>query len=217
MKITLHYIPAGEKNVARAKCWLFATVDLAASLKTTADYTVISTWAVTPDNELLLLEQLRDRMTGPDIQRKIALCYQRFRHNFVEIEQNAFQLTLVQEMIVRWGVPVRGFTSHKDKVSRAISASVFYEAGQVYHLQFAEYLTELEKELLNFPKAEHDDTVDTVSRATEVCFNPNQPNMRLFDDDDTPEEMTTILRPFHKENKEEQNGGPMERDIFGDW
>lgn len=204
----------GDKNVARAKCWLFATVDLAASQKTTADYTVISTWAATPDNELLLVEQIRERMTGPEIQRRIALCYQRYRHNFVEIESVAFQLTLVQEMIVRWGVPVRAFTPHKDKVSRAISASVFYEAGQVYHLQFADYLVDLEKELLGFPKAAHDDTVDCVSHACEVLFNPNQPNMRLLDDEENTVEVVVPEVPFEST---ETNGGAMERGIFEDW
>jgi len=202
----------GDKNVARAKCWLFATVDLAASLKTTADYTVISTWAATPDNELLLVEQQRDHMTGPEIQRAIALCYQRYRHNFVEIEATAFQLTMTQELIVRWGIPVRPFTPHKDKVSRAISASVFYEAGQVYHLQFAEYLTIMEKELLNFPKGAHDDVVDTVSRGCEVLFNPNQPNMRLLGEESTEEILPE--KPFEST---EQNGGAMERGIFEDW
>jgi predicted phage terminase large subunit-like protein len=194
----------GDKNVARATCWYFSTVDLAISQKNTADYTVIATWAVTPENDLLLVELIRDRFTGPEIQQQIAWCYQRWNQSFIEIEAVAFQLSLAQTMSISYGVPVRPVTPHKDKVSRAISASVFYSNGQIYHEQFADYLLEFEKELLNFPNGAHDDTVDTVSMAAAALFNPNTPNLRHLDDEDDVDTEQPIIRQ-------------MERGIFDDF
>lgn len=183
------FAQTGEmKRVLRSTCWIFATVDLAASQKSTADYTVISTWAVTPDNELLLLDQIRERLTGPEIQEYISACYYRFGHRFLAIEAVAFQMTMVQQLLHR-GIPVQEYRPMKDKVSRAISASVFYAGGMIYHLQGAPYLHIFETELLNFPKAKNDDTVDTVSMATEIAFLPKQPNIRSLDDEDEFEEI----------------------------
>ncbi len=171
-----------EKKIVKSACWKFATVDLAASTKTSADYTVISTWAVTPDNSLLLLDIQRDRMEGPDIQQAIVSSYHRFKHRFMQVESVAFQLTMVQGCL-RLGVPVHEYRPQKDKVSRAISASIFYSNEQVFHRQFADYLTDFEPELLSFPRARHDDQVDTVSAACEILFAPNQANIRTLDDD----------------------------------
>src|SRR6185437_13694072 len=55
------------KVVKASDCRRFGTVDLAVSLKRSADYTVIAIWAVTPDSDLLLLEVIRDRLEEPDI------------------------------------------------------------------------------------------------------------------------------------------------------
>lgn len=174
--------PDGEKKVLRQQCWLFATVDLAISKSNSADYTVIATWAVTPDNDLLLVELLRERLDGPEAEATIKQCYARHRQTYIVVEATAYQLTMTQQL-ARGGVPVKPYKPHRDKVSRAISASTFYAAGQVYHQQFAAYLTDLETELVNFPVGAHDDTVDAVSCATSVAFDPAVPNIRSFDDE----------------------------------
>lgn len=177
------YRPEGEKKVLRAQCWLFATVDLAISKSNSADYTVIATWAVTPDNDLLLIELLRDRLDGPEIEAAIKQCYARHRQTYFKIESVAFQSVMLGQL-ARQGIPVQGFKPTRDKVTRAISASTFYAAGQVYHQQFAAYLSDLEPELINFPVGNHDDCVDCASMATEVLFAPALPGIRGFDEDD---------------------------------
>lgn len=186
------HTPAGEKKIPQASCWVFATVDLAASKKSTADYTVISTWAATPDNDLLLLEVERARLDGPEIEVALRRSYSRWNHTYMVIEQVAFQLTMLQ-IAAQAGIPVKPFKPQKDKVSRAISASTFYGNGQVYHMRFAEYLTDLEKELLIFPMGTHDDMVDTIAMATEILFDPAQPNIRSLDFDDTEAETLVAI------------------------
>lgn len=190
----------GDKRVLKSECWKMATVDLAVSKTTTADYTVIATWAVTPDNDLLLLELIRERFDGPEIESAIKNSYYRHWHTFIVIETTAFQIVMLQGL-VQQGVPCQGFSPHKDKVSRAISASTFYANGKVYHERFAEYLTDLEKEMLMFPKGAHDDCVDAISMASEACFNPMQANIRDLDDDYTPEE--NLLKTMEKRREDD--------------
>ena len=52
----------------------FLTVDLAFSLKKEADYTVIAAWAVTPSQDLILMDLQRERLEGPDMSAQISGC-----------------------------------------------------------------------------------------------------------------------------------------------
>ena len=147
----------------------FIVVDLAASTRTTADYTVISVWAFTQDNprKLLLMDMHRERMEGPDIVPQIKKMQARWQCAFVGIESTGFQLSLVQQA-KREGLPVREIQSDKDKVSRALAATPMMECGRVYFPEKALWLGDLEHELLSFPTGEHDDTVDVLAYACRI-------------------------------------------------
>lgn len=155
----------------KSTCWHFATVDLAISLKQTADYTVIATWAVTPDRDLLLVDCLHDHLDNPEQQKQISLAFQKHHPDYFKVENVAYQLALIQQLR-RQGLPVREYKPIKDKVSRASSASVFYEGGKVYHPKSAHWLAEWEEELLLFPNAAHDDRVDVTSMACDEISGP---------------------------------------------
>ena len=178
-----YYLVEKKKEVQKKLCWKFISVDLAASLRQMADYTVISTFAVTPDNELILLEVQRERLEGPDQKRAIRAAFAKWAPDFVSIEAIGYQMTMTQELI-RDGMPVHEYKPQRDKVSRARTASIRYESGSVYHPEFAEWLPDCEAELLVFPNGKHDDFVDTVSQATEVVANYSFPDIRDFPDDD---------------------------------
>jgi predicted phage terminase large subunit-like protein len=192
--------PSGDVKIPIASCWTFATVDLAASKSSTADYTVIATWMVTPANDLLLIEIVRERYDGPEIEAALRRCYSRWRHTYMVIEQVAFQLTMLQKA-ASLGIPVKPFKPLRDKVSRAISASTFYGNGQIYHMRFADYLTDFEKELLVFPVGAHDDQADCVAMATEILFDPAQPNIRTLDDDEEGE--AEIVKVMERNREQE--------------
>lgn len=146
------------------KCWTFSTVDLAASTKTSADYTVISTWSVTPHNQILLLDSVKARLEGPDQVPLIQRTYERWKPSFIAIEKVGYQLALIQAAI-RSGLPVRECGVDKDKLSRALPAAARMESGQVFFPSAASWLTDFESELLAFPHGQHDDQVDTLSAA----------------------------------------------------
>lgn len=165
---------SGEHRVRKVECWKLQTVDLAASLKDTADFFVIATWAVTPERDLLLLDVLRTRVEGPDQKRLLRDAYIRHRPAAQGIEQVGYQLTLIQEL-VREGLPVRPLVADRDKVARALPIAARYEAGAVFHRRGASWLADYEEELLQFPKGSHDDQVDTAGYAGIILANGGGP------------------------------------------
>lgn len=154
----------GEHRVKRDDCWRFQTVDLAASLKSSADYFVIQTWVVTPERDLLLLDLLRTRVEGPQQLGLLKQQYHRHRPSFIGIERAGYQLTMLQTAI-REGLPARELKADRDKVSRALTIAARYEAGAVYHRAGAPWLQDYEDELLAFPRGGHDDMVDCAGYA----------------------------------------------------
>jgi predicted phage terminase large subunit-like protein len=160
-------LPDEIKRILISDCWHFITVDLAISQKQTADYTVICVWAVTPENDLLLVDRLRERLDNPEQQKQISLIYRKHMPNFIKVENVAYQLALIQQLR-KQGFPVTEFKPVKDKVSRASTASVYYESGKVYHPLNEIWLPEWEEELMLFPNAQHDDQVDNCSMACDT-------------------------------------------------
>jgi predicted phage terminase large subunit-like protein len=150
-----------EHRVKKSACWRLQTVDVAASTKTTADYFVISTWAITPDRDSLLVDVFRTRVEGPEQKVLLRTHYDRYLPAFQGIESVAYQLTLVQEA-VREGLPARELKADRDKIARALPAGARYEAGTVYHRLGAPWLQIYEDELLQFPTGQNDDMVDTA-------------------------------------------------------
>jgi predicted phage terminase large subunit-like protein len=150
--------------VADGSCVRFCTVDLAASVSTSADYTVVATWAQTPNRDLLLLDRVRARLEGPDQVPLLQRVNQQWHPSFIAVEKVAYQLTLIQHA-TRQGLPIRPVTADRDKVSRALVAATRMEAGTIYHPQNASWLAEWEDELLAFSTGRHDDQVDVLAYA----------------------------------------------------
>lgn len=147
-----------------ASCWKFVSVDLASSEREYADYTVFQAWAVTPTADMILLEQIRKRMPGPEKMSVLKEFVAKHEASYVGIEKAGFQLDFIQN--ARWaGLPVLEMKPKGDKVGRALEASAKWESGQIYLPQNEYYVSELIEELCTFPNAPHDDQVDTLSYA----------------------------------------------------
>ncbi len=159
--------PDGSKYVDRARCLIFQTCDVAGSLKTSADYFVVGTFALTPENELLVLDIFRVRIEGPDQPALMRRLFHEWRPLIQGVESKNMGLTLFQQL-KRDGLPIVELKADTDKVTRAIPAAARYSTGEVYHLQRAEWLEEFERELREFPSGAHDDQVDVVAYAVLV-------------------------------------------------
>lgn len=148
-----------------AQCLIFACADMAATEKETSDYSAVTTWAITPLGDLVLLDCQRERLEQPKQPAWIA-ANTVTKHNvrYIGIEAKTFGLTLIQTMAGR-GWPVKRLEADGDKVARATTAAVRYETHKVYHPTYHPMLAEFESELLTFPNATHDDWVDTVAYA----------------------------------------------------
>lgn len=154
------------ERVPTRNCVIFQTIDLALSVKQTADYTVISTWAVTPQNKLLLLDVVRGRFEGPTHLAMVQRAYQQWRPGFIGIGKGVVQLGLVQEM-QRAGLPVRECPEDKDKLTRALTPAQMMANERVFFRAGAPWLDETVRELVMFQGdgKTPDDFVDTFSMA----------------------------------------------------
>lgn len=147
--------------------WLFATVDIAASEKTSADYTVISVWMVAREGDLVLLDRARAQVAEHDHFALAGPLFDTWGHFPLYVERGFFAKTLVTEARDA-GVPVVEVVADKDKVTRAVPAAGRVHAGRVWFPAEAPWLDDWCDELAGFPNATHDDQVDTLSYAVRV-------------------------------------------------
>lgn len=160
----LHQANGEDIPVKQETCWRFVTVDLAASEKEHADYTVYQAWAITPKGDMILLDMIRRHIPGPEKLSLLQTFIERWQASYVAIEHAGFQLDFIQRARYE-GMSVMELKPKGDKVARAIEASIKWEAGQVYLPQNASWLDTLRNELFTFPNGAHDDIVDAMAYA----------------------------------------------------
>lgn len=142
----------------------FTTVDVAASEKEQADYSVGATWVVTVDRDLLLWDLERVKFEGPDLMPWLRRIYYEQRPALIGVERLGHGLAVIQELL-RDGLPIVRLEPDKDKVSRALPACARYEEHRIFHPRGTSWMDDFESELLVFPNGAHDDQVDTVAYA----------------------------------------------------
>lgn len=151
-----------DSKIAASKCAIYAVIDLAVTVNERSDYTVIMVFAVTPQSEILVLDLIRQRIEGAEHLSLVKHIYKKWEPISIGIESVQYQIALVQSAR-REGIPVKELKPDKDKLSRALAIAARLEAGLVYFKDGALWLEELERELLNFPNADHDDQVDAFA------------------------------------------------------
>jgi predicted phage terminase large subunit-like protein len=148
-------------------CWRFATIDLAASKKTSADWTVCSVWAITGDGHLILLDRTRARIEEGAHWEHVKPVTQRWHAIDVFVERGFIGTTLVVDA-TRAGLRVQPMDVDKDKVTRALPATHRVAAHMVWFPAEVDWLDEWCDELAEFPSGAHDDQVDTLSGAARI-------------------------------------------------
>jgi len=149
------------------KCFRFATVDLAATLKESSDYTVMAIWDVTPapNRKLILRAMFRRKMESADHEALISQWNHEFQPKYVGIEDRTFGTTLIQHLRRRGDVNVRPLPADTDKVTRALPFGYLVLSGGVFFPKDAPWLEAFENELVDFPNTTHDDQVDVCAYA----------------------------------------------------
>lgn len=186
---TVHHTGAGDyvrliqpegppKVVPYATLARFMVVDLAASLRTTADFSVYGHFGVTPDKELVLLEAFRARIEGAEHMATLDRLYRAWKPRFCGIEKATYGLSLIQTAARTGRIPLRELKPDLDKVSRAYAAGALAEAGKLYLPKEAEWLSDWVSELVGFPNATHDDCVDVTAYAAHLVNQQLMPPRR---------------------------------------
>jgi predicted phage terminase large subunit-like protein len=162
--------PAGPLVVANATLAKFATMDLAASEKKLADYSVVGVFGLAPPN-LMVLDLLRGHWAGPDLPRVAARVVKAYGPSYLGVEANGMQLAVVQDMQrgnpleqpPRPALPVKGLQPRGDKVTRALTLAARMGSSHVYVPRHAPWLPKLIVQMASFPKGAHDDMVDVLA------------------------------------------------------
>mgnify|MGYP006935483419 CR=1 FL=1 len=150
----------------------FAYIDLAISEKQTADYTAIVTVGRhRQTGKIYLLDAVRFR---GDIDKQLDVVFglqKRFNYKLFGVEsvayQKVFQQILMKEQPKRQiYIPSIEIEIDKDKIRRATRVQPYVLNGTViFSRSFPEFLAEL----IQFPKAAHDDFVDAFTGAVELA------------------------------------------------
>lgn len=169
LKPTVFY--TGDMNMPEWRC--FTYVDLAISEKETADYVAMVTAARHKQTgKIRMIDPVR--MRG-DITKQLEFMfnyYARHRHLVFGIESVAYQKAFAQILKLESNkrgiyIPVQEVEVDKDKVRRALEVSVHIENGTVeFSANHQDYLAEL----IQFPKASHDDWVDATVGAIRLAI-----------------------------------------------
>jgi predicted phage terminase large subunit-like protein len=139
----------------------FGAADLAVTTNTQSDYTVVISYAMSPDMKLYVEDMQRIKIEGPDIIPMINNMYKKYRWAYVCMEKQGFTKTFIQEA-QRRGMRVREMDASKDKITQAMPLSARMEAGDVLFRSNASWLEDLERELMTFPVGRNDDIVDAL-------------------------------------------------------
>jgi predicted phage terminase large subunit-like protein len=142
-------------------------VDLAISTKTESDYTAAVVVSRADDGTIYVRDTSRIRADFAGVLRFIEAMANKWQPQLIGIEQVQYQAAVVQELLRRTKLPIRGIRPDRDKVTRFAPLEARYEQSQVMHCQgLPAYF---EDELLSFPVGRHDDVVDALAYAWQVC------------------------------------------------
>jgi predicted phage terminase large subunit-like protein len=160
------------KNVFPPFEYVIGSLDTAYTTKQENDYSAMTIWGVWTDRQenrrIMLIYAWQDRLEFPQLVKKVLESSNKFKIDKLLIESKAAGISVAQELRSHfaredWGIqlvdPGRG-----DKVARAYAIQHLFSEGMIYapDMEWAEkVITQAE----SFPKAAHDDLVDSMTQA----------------------------------------------------
>jgi predicted phage terminase large subunit-like protein len=150
----------------------FQTCDAALSEKTTADWTVVATWTVTPQGDLVLLDLERRHFEEQQVAHFLKAQNDKHNRPALWIERFGAGRNPLK-ILTRDGYPIRQIPaqagSQTDKITRSFPAVALTEAHRLFlPSDRPEWLDDFESQLAAFPNAKNDDMVDVTSYAARL-------------------------------------------------
>lgn len=128
-----------------------------------SDPSVCTTWGFHA-NKWHLLDVLRERLEYPDLKKTALRHADRWTAELVLIEKVSSGTSLLQDCHRGDRARFRGLTPREDKEVRFNAACAKVEAGDILLPREAPWLPEFKREMQGFPRAKHDDQVDSFSQ-----------------------------------------------------
>jgi predicted phage terminase large subunit-like protein len=163
----------GWPPMSLRNCLVVGAVDLAASEKHKADFTVVLVIAITPDGHGLILDVIRERTTPNGIPALMNLAATRWPVRYFVLESDGFQGAVAAIARRDYDLPPIREVKHggKGKVVRATQAMVYAENGRLHlpdHQPSAPPWEDAlldELEVFTGEDDRHDDQVDALAYA----------------------------------------------------
>jgi predicted phage terminase large subunit-like protein len=171
----LTFLDGRRLRVKRSECLAFAAMDLAASVKTTADWTVLGQFLVTKTQPRYLLVRHIERTKIETDSHAVFLEREhgRWRQQYTLIEKQTYGTNLINSFRKQNKLQIRPVNADRDKVLRAQGSIV--PALDMRQLFFPDPTTSwypaFEKEIMRFDKGTHDDQVDVLAYACQEFIN----------------------------------------------
>jgi predicted phage terminase large subunit-like protein len=128
-----------------------------------SDFSVCTTWGF-KDRKWWLLDVFRDRLDYPELKRTGLRLGEEWSADIVLIEDAGPGRQLLQECHDANRARYRAVRPEKDKETRFRTACAPVEEGAVLLPREAPWLGDFRRELVSFPRARHDDQVDSFSQ-----------------------------------------------------
>jgi len=154
---------------------VFTTVDLAISMKNSADDSCIMSVGVAPDNSKYVLEYVYGKLNPSQVIEEIFRQNEIYKPLIVGIETVAYQEALAHFLKIKMRernqfMRIHEIHTRQDKQTKIRGLIPYYENGNIYHR--SGHCTELEEQLLMFPKGRKDDLCDTLAMQQELWNAP---------------------------------------------
>ena len=144
------------------------------------DPSVCTTWGIA-NNHAYLIDVFRVRMEYPELKRELLNLARRYRAAVVLIEDKGSGTSLLQDVRREGMYKAKAVLPKLDKVLRLSAQSAVIENGRVSLPAQAPWLSDYERELMAFPKARHDDQVDSTSQFLEwMNCSVSEPSIYTF-------------------------------------
>lgn len=165
--------------------YVLQSYDTAFTEKTTNDPTACTVWGIfnrakegaAPEYGVMLVDAWHDYMNFPKLRDRAMQDYKTLygingkKVGLILIEKKGSGISLIQELKIA-GLPIRAYLPTMDKIARANAVSHIIEAGKVW-LPESKYTEDAPpswaaaflREVTFFPKAKHDDYVDSMTQA----------------------------------------------------
>jgi len=141
-----------------------ASWDTASTESEESDFSVGTIWGL-KDGSIYLLDLRRGRYEVPDLRREILAAHDQHRASATLIEDSDIGRAVSQELRRAGRIHPISYRPRYDKQARLLAQSPRFEEGRVLLPREAPWLSAYIGELLGFPRARHDDQVDSTSQA----------------------------------------------------